>query len=189
MDRIVWARTLAGQLLADALPQRWAHTQGVGRKAESIAEPFGADAELLVSAAWLHDIGYSPDLAATGFHPLDGARYLRDVAAAGDRLCSFVAYHSCAEIEARHRGFGHLLSAEFKPVTGLLPDALTFCDMTTTPDGRPTDVDARLAEIQGRYGEDHPVARSMREAGPYIIRAADQVAKFVGARRRLTSLS
>jgi integrase len=26
----------------------------------------------------LHDIGYSPELADTGFHPLDGARYLRD---------------------------------------------------------------------------------------------------------------
>jgi hypothetical protein len=28
--------------------------------------------------AGLHDIGYSPELADMGFHPLDGARYLRD---------------------------------------------------------------------------------------------------------------
>jgi hypothetical protein len=33
-----------------------------------------------VAAAWLHDIGYAPAIAesGTGFHPLDGARYLRD---------------------------------------------------------------------------------------------------------------
>ena len=31
----------------------------------------------LVAAAWLHDIGYAPELVETGFHPLDGARYLR----------------------------------------------------------------------------------------------------------------
>jgi HD superfamily phosphodiesterase len=36
--------------------------------------------DLLEAAAWLHDIGYSPEIAVSGFHPLDGARYLRDVA-------------------------------------------------------------------------------------------------------------
>ncbi len=38
----------------------------------------GADAGLLEAAAWLHDIGYLPELARTGLHGLDGARYLRD---------------------------------------------------------------------------------------------------------------
>jgi len=26
----------------------------------------------LEAAAWLHDIGYAPDLVVSGFHPLDG---------------------------------------------------------------------------------------------------------------------
>ncbi|HEX3192303.1 MAG TPA: hypothetical protein VHS30_21235 [Streptosporangiaceae bacterium] len=30
------------------------------------------------AAAWLRDIGYTPGLAVTGLHALDGARYLRD---------------------------------------------------------------------------------------------------------------
>jgi hypothetical protein len=30
----------------------------------------------LVAAAWLHDIGYAPELAKTGFHPLDGSAAL-----------------------------------------------------------------------------------------------------------------
>jgi hypothetical protein len=29
---------------------------------------------MLVAAAILHDVGYAPDLATTGFHPLDAAR-------------------------------------------------------------------------------------------------------------------
>lgn len=28
----------------------------------------------LVVAAWLHDIGYAPEIGHTLFHPLDGAR-------------------------------------------------------------------------------------------------------------------
>jgi hypothetical protein len=49
------------------------------------------DREILVAAAWLHDIGYAPGLAETGFHPLDGARWLR-TAGFGDRLAGLVAY-------------------------------------------------------------------------------------------------
>lgn len=159
------------------------HSLGVGRKAESIADLLGEDADLLVSAAYLHDIGYAPSVAATGFHPLDGARYLRDVVGADARLCSLVAYHSCAHIEARNRGVGDELRAEFEPVGGVLADALTFCDMTTTPDGKPTDVEARLAEILSRYGEGDLVAESMSEASPSIVSAARKVSGLIAARR------
>ncbi|KWW98982.1 hypothetical protein LI90_612 [Carbonactinospora thermoautotrophica] len=38
-----------------------------------------------------NDIGYSPELVATGFHPLDGARYLRAAHVDEHRL---VAHHS-----------------------------------------------------------------------------------------------
>lgn len=58
---------------------------------------------LLVAAAWQHDIGYATELAVTGFHPLDGARYVQG-ARAPDRLTNLVAQHSCAVVEARLRG-------------------------------------------------------------------------------------
>ena len=77
-----WAYPLAESLLAEPLPRRWKHSLGVADRARTIAPTLGADAELLEAAAVLHDIGYAPDLAKTGFHPLDGARYLRDVASA-----------------------------------------------------------------------------------------------------------
>src|SRR5262245_41246668 len=54
-----WAETTARDLLADPLPRRWAHTQGVAATARTLASLLGADAGLLLAAAWLHDIGYS----------------------------------------------------------------------------------------------------------------------------------
>jgi hypothetical protein len=98
-------------------------------------------------------------------------------------VCSLVAYHSCADIEARRRGLADELAEEFVPVGGMLADALTYCDMTTTPDGESTDVSARLAEIRGRYGAGHLVAESMREAGPHIVGAAERVTELIDARR------
>lgn len=47
----------------------------------------------------LHYIEYTPALATTGFHPLDGARYLRDRETADERLVGLVANHSCAVLE------------------------------------------------------------------------------------------
>lgn len=174
VEHVQWARDLARQLLADPLPRRWSHVQGVGRKAESVAQIVGDEGELLICAAWLHDIGYSPDAAVSGFHPLDGARYLQDVAHADDRLSRLVAHHSCADVEAMNRGLADQLT-EFAPVGGLIADALTYCDMTTTPDGEPTDVDSRLAEIIDRYSDGDVVAESIKMASPEIRASAEKV--------------
>jgi hypothetical protein len=35
------------------------------------------DRDIFASAAWLHDIGYTPALIDTGFQPPDAARFLR----------------------------------------------------------------------------------------------------------------
>ncbi len=89
-----------------------------------MAPILGGDAELIEAAAWLHDIGYSPELVETGFHPLDGARYLRDVHGADPVLCRLVANHSCAVIEAEERGLDRELSEEFpvaRPRSSVMP--------------------------------------------------------------------
>ena len=99
-----WAEHLAEALLRESLPRRWAHVQGVAARARGLAPVLGADADLLEAAAWLHDIGYAPDLAITGLHALDGARYLRDTQHADEMLCRLVAHHSCAIVEAEERG-------------------------------------------------------------------------------------
>jgi HD domain len=176
MDTLAaWAQDLARTLLADPLPRRWSHVQGVAAQARSLAPSLSPDVDLLEAAAWLHDIGYVPELAATGLHGLDGARYLRDVQHAEPLLCRLVAHHSCAVIEAEERGLAHVLTREFAPPPRPLADALTFCDMTTSPDGEHVQVTRRLAEIHDRYGSAHLVSRSIRRATPLILEAVGHV--------------
>ena len=104
---------------------------------------FSSDADLLEAAAWLHDVGYALHLGATGVHQLDGARYLRDAKRAGTMLCRLVAYHSCAIIEAGERGLAEVLGLEFESAPQELSSTLTYCDMTTSPDGKPVPVEQR----------------------------------------------
>jgi HD domain len=169
------AQDLARTLLEHSLPKRWAHVQGVAARARSLAPAFGADADLLEAAAWLHDIGYAPGLAQTGLHSLDGARYLRDVQHADPVLCRLVAHHSCAIIEAEERGLDDVVRSEFEAPPRCLADGLTFCDMTTSPDGKKVHVSQRLAEIHDRYGSGHLVSRSMHRATPEILDAVGHV--------------
>src|SRR5947209_7611742 len=114
MDNLVtWADELAAEHLAGVLPRRWAHVRGVARRARLAAPLLSArDGELMISAALLHDIGYAPDLVIRGFHPLDGARFLRGIGCL-DRLVNLVAHHSCAALEAELRGLSDEL-AEFE---------------------------------------------------------------------------
>jgi hypothetical protein len=170
-----WAEGLARTLLERALPRRWSHVQGVATRARNLAPAIGSDAALLEAAAWLHDVGYLPELAHTGLHGLDGARYLRDTQHVDPMLCRLVAHHSCAVIEAEERGLADDLRREFAPPPQPLADALTFCDMTTSPDGDQVHVTRRLAEIHDRYGAGHLVSRSIRRATPLILRAVDHV--------------
>jgi hypothetical protein len=168
------AKSLAGRLLEGELPRRWAHTQGVAERARTLSTMLGERATVVEAAAWLHDIGYSPAIAATGFHPLDGARYLRDVVKADESICQLVAHHSGALVEAEERGITEL-AAEFPPPDKRLLEALTYCDLTASPDGVQVPVDARLSEILTRYPGEHVVHRAVTRSQPALRRAAKNV--------------
>jgi HD domain len=172
---VPWAGHLAQALLQEPLPRRWAHVRGVATQARGLAPVLGANADLLEAAAWLHYIGYAPDLALTGLHALDGARYLRDAQHADAMLCRLVAHHSYAIVEADERGLADILSLEFEPAPHALSSVLTCCDMTTSPDGELVPVERRLAEMRHRYGPGHLVSRSIQRATPMIRRAVEQV--------------
>jgi hypothetical protein len=171
------AEQIARNLLSEPLPRRWAHVQGVAATARTLAPVLGPDTDLVTAAAWLHDIGYAPALADTGFHPLDGARYLRDTEHADAELCSLVAYHSAAINEAAERGLAGELTREFRPARRDLSDALIYCDMTTGPDGQRTTVEQRLAEIQARYGPEDPVSRAIARSAPLLTTAVTRLAR------------
>jgi HD superfamily phosphodiesterase len=71
------ARRLAEVRLA-SLATRLAHVRGVAVAAERLVERIDPlEAESLVAAAWLHDVGYSPSVRSTGFHSIDGAVFVR----------------------------------------------------------------------------------------------------------------
>jgi hypothetical protein len=182
MDQALWAEELARKLLEIPLPRRWAHEQGVAGRARFLGPILGEAAELVEAAAWLHDVGYSPELVDTGFHPLDGARYLRDVQGAEPVLCRLVANHSCAVIEAEERGLDRELSAEFPAADSTLGDALTYCDMTTSPTGCPVSVGVRLAEIRRRYGPTDVVTSFVDVAEPELLASVGQVSSRLIAR-------
>lgn len=169
MNQADWAAELARKLLEVPIPRRWAHVQGVAAQARSLALVLGDDADLIEAAAWLHDIGYSPELADTGFHPLDGARYLRDAQHADPALCNLVANHSCAIIEAEERGLAHALSREFPIPATALNDALAYCDMTTTPTGGAVAVHDRISEIKERYGPCNVVTKFISKAEAQLV--------------------
>jgi len=171
------ARELARSLLEPELPVRWAHSRGVAGQAVALGRRLSQHAELLEAAAWLHDIGYASPIAVTGFHPLDGARRLRDMRFGDATLWILVAHHTCAEIEAEARGLGDVLAAEF-PIGDVDPfvvAALTYCDMTTGPDGKPLGVDERITEILSRYEPDDVVHRAISQAAPILRRQTAEI--------------
>ncbi len=180
-----WARQLARRFLADALPRRWAHTQGVAVQARAIGPMLGWDTDLIETAAWLHDIGYAPALAVTKFHPLDGARYLRDEQDAAPVVCALVAHHSGAVAEAAERSLKEPLLAEF-PLdsdSGELV-ALTYCDFTTGPGGERLSPEERVAEILSRYQPGSPVHRAVQTSAPALLDQCREITAELRARDR-----
>ncbi|MEU5480678.1 HD domain-containing protein [Streptomyces mirabilis] len=169
LDTPQGAAELAESLLPP-LGNRWLHTQAVAARAceVSAAVPEG-ERDLLVAAAWLHDLGYAPELRDTGFHPIDGARHLVGLGAP-DRLVRLVAHHSGAVYEAEQRGLTTELAAYEREDSPLL-DALIYADMTTGPAGQSFDFDRRIDEILVRYEVGSVVHTAISKARPYLAGA------------------
>ncbi|MDH6245460.1 HD domain-containing protein [Mycobacterium sp. OTB74] len=156
----------------DEMPERLHHSAAVAARAQvlSVTVPPSA-VDILVAAAWLHDIGYGSRLRLTGFHPLDGALYLR-----GDgwpeEVCTLVAHHSGSRFTARVLGLDDQLR-QFAFVEDPQSDAITVADNTAGPNGTIMTVDERLREKLTRHGPDSTNTRANPERDDYI-RAADR---------------
>ena len=111
------------------------------------------------AAAALHDVGYAQQIQRTGMHALDGAQWCADHGVP-DAVVELVAWHTGAWYEAVERGLVSELERYARPDQVAL-DALTLCDLTSSPTGEEVDVTTRLDEILGRYGEEHPVHRAV----------------------------
>jgi putative nucleotidyltransferase with HDIG domain len=175
------ARALAERLLAADLPQRWEHVQAVAAEAARLCTALHLDPSVVVAAAWLHDIGYAPSVAGTGFHPLDGARYLTGQGW-DEALCGLVAHHTGAVTQADRLGLGDQLRAEFCDVAGLERDVLWTADATTGPAGQRMAIVDRVAEIVARYGPDDVVTECMVASRTSFEAAAARVAARMDGR-------
>ena len=94
--------------------------------------------DLIPVSAILHDVGYAPEAVNTRQHMLNGARYLADVVGLDPLICSVVAHHSSSRRESAELGLSGELE-RFTPPPTLLGDAITYCDLRTTPDGGEVD--------------------------------------------------
>jgi HD superfamily phosphodiesterase len=139
---------------------RWLHVQAVGRSAEELRARGLDVSDDLVMAAWLHDVGYGKSVAATGFHPVDGARWLA-AQDAPPEVVALVAHHSGAWFEAEERGFADALAQFPEPDPAQL-DVLTLID------------------ILDRYPVDHPVHRAVSRSSSHLEDSASRAAEHLG---------
>jgi hypothetical protein len=161
------AAALATRLL-HALDGRLAHSARVAAQIEYAAGVIELEwRSPSRDAAWLHDVGYNPDLAVTGFHPLDGARWLRDH---GWRIetCRLVAWHTESIEEARMYGLEEELMAEFGAPPHRPAAALAWADLTSSPTGQRWDPERRLADILDRYPAGSLVHQATRASLPAL---------------------
>jgi putative nucleotidyltransferase with HDIG domain len=165
---------LLAESLLGSLGDRWQHTQAVARRAWEVAGTVPReDVELLIAAAWLHDVGYAPATVATGFHPLDGARFLHREGYP-ERLCGLVAHHSGARFEAAERGLADELG-EYPLEESPVMDALVTADFTIGPQGQNLSYDERVEEILRRYPPGSAVSLAVMKSRSELARSVERV--------------
>lgn len=162
------ARAVATELLA-GVGTRVAHSRAVAHQASVVVPVLDAPwSSALLDAAWLHDVGYSPSVAVTGFHPLDGARWL---SAHGwpAKVCRLVAWHTRSGTEATLRHLTAELTTEFPPPPDVAQAALAWADLTSSPVGECCLATERVADILRRYPPESVVHRATSANLPDLL--------------------
>lgn len=169
---LIAAQEVAGELLADSLPDRYKHSQAVSAKACEIADNLGYPQEVCVHlriAGILHDVGYSPGLVQTGQHAYDGGLFLLEQPGLSN-FAPDVGWHSNAKWEGRARGLEEPLIPQ--PLTNL-HRILWIADFTTSATGEPVTLQERIQGIRERYDEDSPVIKALDDSMPELSKAAE----------------
>jgi hypothetical protein len=175
------AIALATHLL-HGLDSRLQHSAAVAAQASRVTQLVEPGwGRPLIDAAWLHDIGYSPSVAVTGFHPLDGARWLRDHHWPAETF-RLVAWHTEAFHEALLYRLDAELASEFDRPPRLAAAALTWADLTSSPTGERWDAERRLVDILDRYAPGSLVHQATTASAPTIRAAVQAVENLLGER-------
>jgi putative nucleotidyltransferase with HDIG domain len=141
------ARRVAQTHLEVSRPARWQHVTAVAAAAERLAALLDApSSETVVTAAWLHDIGHAPGVRDTGFHALDGARFLSRMRRFPAEVIALVAHHSGADSEAAEHGLHRHLARFRRPEPSALA-LLSAADLCTGPSGAVMTPAERIGDI------------------------------------------
>lgn len=139
---------------------------------------------MLITACYLHDIGYSPKLSQYGFHPLDGAifaaqqQFPKPIVAA-------VLFHTGAIESAKEEKDPNILAIyqQHQPLLDeqdqLFIKLVTYCDLQTSPTGERITLQERIDEICDRYGHEHQVSQLMIKNQNYYEKTIQEVAQLI----------
>lgn len=160
-------------------PKRLSHIQVIARNVRESALRLmksgvapNLDPDLAYCAALLHDVGYLDEIRLTGFHPRDGAEFLRR--SGFSDLADLIEGHSCSPEEAR-------LLNQPTPVLSDHPIAqlISYWDMRVKQGGEVVTYAARLDDILARYGAESLVGRANLDARPRLERLFAQVEELL----------
>jgi len=116
--------------------------------------------EMLIAAARLHAIGCLPEVAKTGFAPVDGAVHLLGLGWP-EPVVSLVAHQMQARMVARYLGDGPQLSLITR-IQGWPADILDFAILTSCPTGTRT-VGQGLESLRRAQDADERIPARVRE--------------------------
>lgn len=119
---------------------------------KEMAEKLGLDQNEAIILGLLHDIGYSDKLKETGFHPLDGYNYLKEI---DENLAERMLLHTSTPEEAEMRGI--VMPVVKEDAYSML---LSYADARVLATGKRVSSEERLLDIINRYGSDHLVSKA-----------------------------
>lgn len=171
------ARALAADVFA-LDPPRLAHSESAARQAAKACSRLNRqDADLIIAAAWLHDIGYADSLKTTGFHPVDGALALIRLDWP-DRVVRLVAHHGGATLEAPYYSVAHHLGV-IDAVPGVPPEILIYADMTSSPTGALVTPAERIEGMRSGLADSPVPAEVSEERLSHLLRTANAMASRI----------
>lgn len=165
---------------------RFKHIMGVVDEMKLLLRHFDIDNKTkneLINLAFLHDIGYSEQLTKTGFHPLDGALFCKEMGYSED-VVSAVMFHSGAYRDVE-MNFPDIMgcyvnhSYRIKNKGKLYIELITYCDLHRSPLGIKVNLDERLEDIYRRYGEDHNVSLTVKLNEESFVKIIDRVNGYI----------
>ena len=149
--------------------QLYKNTQGVVEEMRLLLNQIDLSSEEkldLIELAYLHKIGFSHKTIKTGFEPLDGALYCKNMNYSSEVVTAVMFCSGALEIVERN--FSDLLNIylEYKyyitPKTELYIDLITYCDLHRSAYGEKISFQEKLVEVQTSFGETHNYCNNFR---------------------------